>query len=254
MRIVLLGCGEAFDERVGNTSALVMADSTILMDCGYAVPFQVWRHDDSPNLIDAIYISHGHADHYFGLPALLTRMWEEGRKKPLAVISQKQALEQIWQLVDLGYLRIRKRMQFPIEPIEAWPDGSVEHREFRMRFAPTMHSVANLAVRIETAGQTFCYSGDGVPTDESRALYRGADLLLHEAYSFRESPVHADIPSVIAMAEEAEVKHLVLTHVQRGVRRDDARLRSLVSRTRLSVGSPGDVFDLAGFATRDQLF
>src|SRR5260370_504357 len=54
MRIVLLGAGEAFDETLGNTSALVLNESTVLLDCGYAAPFQVWRYNPSPSLIDAI--------------------------------------------------------------------------------------------------------------------------------------------------------------------------------------------------------
>src|SRR5690242_18478475 len=244
MRIVLLGCGEAFDETLGNTCALVISGSTVLIDCGYAAPFQVWRHDASPDLLDAIYISHPHADHYFGLPALLTRMWEEGRKKPLALISQKHVVEQIWQLLDLGYPGMRKRFEFPIEAIEASPGAEVSYREFRMRFAPTVHSVTNLAVRMETAGRAFCYSGDGMFTDESRALFTGTDMVLHEAFSFKESPLHADIPRLLTMAAEAQVKHLVLTHVQRRVRKDDPRMHSLQSKVRLTLGVPGDQIDI----------
>lgn len=244
MRVVLLGAGEAFDETLGNTSALVLAESRLLIDCGYAGPFQVWRQDASPDLLDAIYISHPHADHYFGLPALLTRMWEDGRTKPLTIISQPPVIEQIWQLLELGYTGLRKRFAFPIETIEASPHRPVSYREFNLQFAPTVHSVTNLAVRMETAGATFCYSGDGMFTPESRELFHGSDLLLHEAYAFQESPVHADIPRLIAMAEDAGVRHLVLTHVQRNVRKDEQRLLALRSRVRLTLASPGAVFDV----------
>jgi ribonuclease BN (tRNA processing enzyme) len=238
MRIVLLGAGEAFDETLGNTSALVIAESTILVDCGYAGAFQVWRHDPSPDLIDAIYISHAHADHYFGLPALLARMWEEGRKKPLTLISQASVLEQISQIMELGYAGLRKRFDFPIETMEASPRSEVDYRELKMTFAPTIHSTTNLAVRMENNGRSFCFSGDGMFTDESQALFAGADLLLHEAFSFEQSPVHADIPRLIQMAEDAQVKHLVLTHVQRRVRRDDTRLQSLQSKIPLTLAAP----------------
>jgi len=244
MRITLLGAGEAFDETLGNTSALVTDESIVLLDCGYAAPFQVWRHDASPDLIDAIYISHAHADHYFGLPALLTRMWESGRKKPLALISHRPVLEKISQVIELGYPGISKRFEFAIENIEAAAEEDVTFREFHMRFAPTIHSVTNLAVRMEARGTTFCYSGDGMFTDASRAVFDGADLLLHEAFSFEESTVHADIPRLIEMAEQVHVEHLVLTHVQRGVRKSDARLRGLHSKVRLTLGAPGSVFDL----------
>lgn len=246
MRITLLGAGEAFDETLGNSSALVTDESTVLLDCGYAAPFQVWRHDDSPDLIDAIYISHAHADHYFGLPALLTRMWESGRKKPLTLISQKPVLAKISQLLDLGYAGISKRFEFPIENIAAAAEADVTYREYRMRFAPTIHSAANLAVRMVAHGTTFCYSGDGMFTDASRALFEGADLLLHEAFSFEESAGHADIPRLIEMAEQVGVKHLVLTHVQRDVRRSSLfvrRFADLKSNVRMTLGVPGAVFE-----------
>jgi ribonuclease Z len=247
MRITLLGAGEAFDETLGNTSALVTDESTVLLDCGYAAPFQVWRLDASPDLIDAIYISHAHADHYFGLPALLTRMAEEGRKKPLTLISHQPVLAKISQLIELGYPGIRKRFEFAIENIAATAEADVAYREFRVRFAPTIHSVTNLAMRIEARGTTFCYSGDGMFTDASRALFDGADLLLHEAFSFDESAVHADIPRLIEMAGQVHVKHLVLTHVQRGVRRSSLFVRrcaDLKSKVRVTLGTTGAVFDL----------
>lgn len=242
MRIVLLGAGEAFDETLGNTSALVTAESIVLIDCGYAGAFQVWRHDSSPDLIDAIYISHAHADHYFGLPALLARMWEEGRKKPLTLISQATVLEQISQIMELGYAGLWKRFAFPIETIAASPGNDVSYREFKMTFAPTIHSTANLAVRMETAGRSFCFSGDGMFTNESQSLFAGADLLLHEAFSFEQSPIHADIPRLIQMAEETQVKHLVLTHVQRRVRKDDPRIQNLQSKIPLTLAGPGASF------------
>lgn len=244
MRIVLLGAGEAFDETLGNTCALVFAESRVLLDCGYAAPFQVWSYDASPNLLDAIYVSHGHADHYFGLPALLTRMAEEKRSKPLTIISQGQVIAQIRQLLELGYAGVTKRLPFAIDAVEVSPQHPTPYRDFEMRFAPTLHSVSNLAVRMETAGAAFCYSGDGMFTPESRALFSGAGLLLHEAYMFEESPVHADIPRLIQMAEDAKVQHLVLTHVQRTVRKEEPRLNSLKSGVRLTLATPGASFDV----------
>lgn len=98
MRIVLLGTSEAVNETLGNTSALVVGESTILLDCGYPGPFQVWRYNASPDLIDAIYISHAHADDYFGLPPLPVRMPDDGRGKPLTLIGQRHVIEQIWQI------------------------------------------------------------------------------------------------------------------------------------------------------------
>ena len=244
IKLTVLGAGEAFDETLGNTCALVKADSTLLLDCGYAAPFQVWQYNADPNLLDGVYISHPHADHYFGLPALLVRMWEDGREKPLALISQQSVLDRVWDLMEYAYAGLRARLNFAIERVPVKMSAPAQWRELRMAFAPTHHSAPNLAMRIENAGKVLVYSGDGMFTEESERLCAKADLVLHEAYKFEPSPVHSDVPQLLAMAERAEIKHLVLTHVQRGVRKHDDRLRDLKASGPVSVAKPGDVFDI----------
>ncbi|HLJ44937.1 MAG TPA: ribonuclease Z [Bryobacteraceae bacterium] len=244
MRIILLGTGEAFDENWANTSALVHAESTILLDCGYSIPAAVWAYGGSADLLDAIYITHAHADHYFGVPPLLVRMYEDKRTRPLTIISQKDVLDRVWALMELAYPGTRDRLRFPMERVEVSADRELEWREFRLRFAPSRHSISNLAIRIEHGGKAFCYSGDGMFTDAGRELFANADVLLHEAYSFDASPAHADIPRLIEMAEQCGVKRLVLAHIRRDLRKDEARLGALSSGTALRVARPGDEFVL----------
>ena len=236
--VTVLGCGEAFDERYTNTSLLLRADEkTILLDCGYSAPAPLWNAVADADALDLIYISHAHADHCFGLPAVLGRMWEDGRKKPLVILSQPPLLAQIRESMEAGYPGLAARFQYPIEYREALPGHTVSWEGMQFGFAPTRHSVTNLAIRTEAGGGKFCYSGDGQFTDESRALFAGADLLVHEAYSFEQSPVHGDFPNVIRMATEQSVGQLALVHIQRRVRREQGeRIRALDA----VVPEPGD--------------
>jgi len=236
--VTVLGCGEAFDERYTNTSLLVRVEGkTILLDCGYSAPAPLWNAVTGADALDLIYISHAHADHCFGLPAVLGRMWEDGRRKPLAVLSHPPLLAQIREAMEAGYPGLAARFQYPIEYREALPGLRVVWQETEFGFAPTRHSVTNLAIRIEAAGGKFCYSGDGQFTGESRALFAGADLLVHEAYSFDPSPVHGDFQGVIRMAAEQSVSRLALVHIQRKVRREQGeRIRDLGA----AVPEPGD--------------
>jgi len=228
MEVSVLGCGEAFDERLPNTSLLVDCGEVFLLDCGFSVPPQVWNHAPDPNRIDAIYISHPHADHYFGLPALLTRMAEDDRARPLILVSQPAVLEQVPQLMELAYRGMGGRFRYLIEYRAADPETVVEIGGATLRFAPTRHAVTNYAVRIECGGKALCYSGDGMFTDDSRRLFAGADLLFHEAYTFEESPMHADIPRLVEMARHEGVDRLALVHVRRGLRHDPDRLVEVV--------------------------
>ena len=240
--VTVLGCGEAFDERYTNTSLLVRAEGkALLLDCGYSAPAPLWNAVHDANELDLIYISHAHADHCFGLPAVLGRMWEDGRTKPLVILSQAPLLAQLRALMESGYPGLAARFQYPIEYREASPAMPQEWSGIRFAFAPTRHSVTNLAVRVETGAGKLCYSGDGQFTDESRVLFAGADLLVHEAYSFEPSPIHGDFPGVIRMAAEQSVRQLALVHIKRTVRQGEwDRIEALAAR----VPEPGEKFIL----------
>ena len=230
MEALVLGCGEAFDNDLFNTSILLRTSSALmLLDCGYSIPPRVWQVVADPNAIDLLYISHPHADHFFGVPALLGRMWEDGRTRKLTVLTQAPVIEQVRLAMELGYRGLANRFQYEIEWLPASLDKAVESRGARFSFADTKHSVTNYAVRIETDGRAVCYSGDGMWTAASRALFAGADLVFHEAYSFETSPVHADIPSLLAMASEQSIRQLALMHVQRGVRRNPDPIQAVIN-------------------------
>jgi ribonuclease BN (tRNA processing enzyme) len=225
MRFHLLGVGEAFDAPLGNTSAILTAESRLLLDCGYAVPASLWAHDGDADLLDGIYISHAHGDHYFGFPPVIGRLWESGRTKELAVISQESVFRKMKDAMELAYPGILADCKFDLRFLQAAAGETVRWREFELRFAPSTHSVPNLAVRVETGGRSFAYSGDGQYTPAGRALFAGVDVLLHEAFSFAPHPNHGDIEGVIAMAAEARAGRLLLTHLHRNTRvRDRGRI------------------------------
>ena len=243
MKALVLGCGEAFDERLPNTSLLLRARGfTALLDCGYSVPPRVFQNADAGE-VDLIYISHAHADHYFGLPAVLGRWWEDGRTKPLTILSQPAVIDQIKDVLEYGYRTLPSRFQYPIEYLPARSVDTVEWRGARFRFARTRHSVTNCAVRIDADDEAVCLSGDGMFTDESAELFTGANLLAHEAFSFEASPVHADIDALLRMASDRGVRRLALTHVQRNVRREGSRIAAALRSSALDVvlPEPGDV-------------
>jgi ribonuclease BN (tRNA processing enzyme) len=239
MNALILGCGEAFDQDLFNTSILVRTGAaTLLLDCGYSIPPRVWHAVADPNEIDAVYISHAHADHFFGLPALLGRFWEDGRTRPLTIISQPPVLADIQTALELGYRRLSTRFRYQMNFLAAVPGEPVEAHSARFSFGATRHSVSNFAVRIEAAGKVLCYSGDGMFLTASRRLYKGADVLIHEAYFFDESPIHADIGAVIEMAEQDGVRQVALVHVQRDVRRKPERIHEAIARSRTAVTLP----------------
>jgi ribonuclease BN (tRNA processing enzyme) len=220
MKVVFLGVGEAFDETLPNNSHLVISETKILLDCGYNAPAQIWKYSPNPSLLDAVFISHTHADHYFGIPALLTRMWEEKRTKPLTMVCPAGTGKTIQELIEYGYRGISERFDFRIDFREGDEHHSVKLNELVLSFAPTEHPADNHAVRISDGKHTLCYSGDGMFTDQTAELYRNSDLVIHEAYTFdTKIPNHACIADLILMAKRNNIKCLALTHLQRDFRK-----------------------------------
>jgi ribonuclease BN (tRNA processing enzyme) len=66
-------------------------------------PIQLMRAGVNPKEIDVIYLTHLHADHTFGIAALLLICWQEGRKKPLFMIGPSRIKNYVKSLMELGY-------------------------------------------------------------------------------------------------------------------------------------------------------
>jgi ribonuclease Z len=246
MKVKVLGCGEAFDPKLPNTSLLVdVAGKRLLLDCGYNIPQRVWESVPEQDGIDLIYISHAHADHYFGLPALLTRMKQGKREKPLVLITQPEVQQRIRQVADHGYRESIEKLPFELRFVDAREGSPVEWSGLQFTFAPTIHPFDNLAIRIEAEGTSFVYSGDGLPTEPSTRLCRDTRLVVHEAFHFDPFPGHGDIEGVLRLADEEGVGAMALVHILRDLRAEPQRILDRLAGTPHRMPEPGDVMEVA---------
>jgi len=221
MKIVFLGVGEAFDENQPNSSILVKSGKTnILLDCGFTVPPQVWRYNTDPDFLDAVYISHQHADHFFGLPALLLRMWECGRTRPFTIICQRGLKDSFTQFMNFAYKGFRKKFGYQINIIESRDNKTIKFNNLNLSFEKTIHSGENLAVKIVNGNKSFVYGGDGEPL-RNTGFYQKLDLLVLETYFYDQKIIgHSSMISVMEFAKVNNAKLLAMTHINRDLRRD----------------------------------
>ncbi len=240
MIVLFLSVGEACDEDTPNNAHIILSNTTLLLDCGYSVPVQLWKYNPDPSFLDAIYISHAHADHYFGLPPLLIRMWEEKRRKLLTIICQKGLKKVIHDLIDYGYKGFSSKFEFKIDFREFEEYQVITLNELELQFAPTIHSVNNMAIKISDGENTVCYSGDGMFNEKTERLYKNSDLVIHESYLFKQNvPGHACINELISMANRNHIKCLALTHLQRNLRKKEIEnIRTKISQEKLKIIIP----------------
>jgi ribonuclease BN (tRNA processing enzyme) len=177
-----------------------------------------------PRDLDAVALTHLHADHFLDMTALyVARKYGPGGPfGPIPVHGPAATADRLALAYDL-----------PTEPgmtaefgfVEWQPGQSTRIGPFEVRVEPVVHPVESYAVRVAHAGSSLVYSGDTGPSSALVELARGTDLLLCEA-SFRDgddnpTDLHLTGRQAGEHAREAGVGRLVLTHVPPWTERAD---------------------------------
>ncbi|WP_457570612.1 MBL fold metallo-hydrolase [Desulfovulcanus sp.] len=254
MKVIFNGVGEAFDENLPNTSILVQTEDnnfSLLLDLGFTAASAYWQVNQDPLSLDAIWISHFHGDHFFGLPALLLRFYEHKRTKPLTIIGQPTIQDLVFTSVNLAYPSLWPKLTYPILFIEAEAGKELDLALFSLAFAPTEHPQACLGIKISSGNGSIFYTGDGRPTKECLCLARECDLVICEAYTLDDLvPGHNNVQGAMDFACEAKAKSLALVHLQRDVRKKyDLKIKKILQANndiRGYLPEPGDEIVIGG--------
>ena len=189
-----------------------------LLDCGATALVAMRRFAVDPAMIDAIFLSHLHGDHFAGLLFLLLEQHFVGRRDRTLVIAGPEGTEQR----VLGALEAF----FPGSAKLAWsfPLTFAELSARRTaRFGPfaiTPHAVthpsgsAAFAFRLKIGDRLIGYSGDTEWTNVLLKVARDADLFITECYAFGNSPPHHITYNVLRQhLHQLRAKRLLLTHL-----------------------------------------
>lgn len=97
MEIQFLGTSSGTPTKHRNVSAVAVVESRgsdwYLVDCGEGTQHQLLKSNLSLNTLGAIFITHIHGDHCYGLPGLLASAGMNGRRAPLKIVAPKGVKE-----------------------------------------------------------------------------------------------------------------------------------------------------------------
>jgi len=152
--LTILGAGEAFDPNIPNTSLLYEGAKNVLIDCGFAAAQAYWQRGFDQNYLDAIFLTHHHADHTFGLPALLLVMQLalQNRTKLLTIIGTPNTKDYVTRMMDIAYTPGMKRLTFEVNFIECAPGDAVNLNPITINTALPDHGIPVLSTRWEVDG------------------------------------------------------------------------------------------------------
>jgi ribonuclease BN (tRNA processing enzyme) len=205
----------------------------VLLDCGPGALERLWREHLLAEL-DAIVISHMHADHILDL---LPMSGELGASKlkaggpalyvPAGGVDVLARLDSVF--ADETPATSRFEQAFAIFEYE--PDDRLAIGALQLSFAPTAHRGLCCAARVTDGQAVVVYGADGAPSEALERLATGADLLILEAtyeddLDTAAAQGHMTASQAGELAARAGVGHLVLTHLLPG---SGERLRALAA-------------------------
>ncbi len=212
----MLGCSGTFPGAGSPCSGyLVEHDGyRLVLDLGNGALGHLQRHVDLAD-VDAVYISHVHADHCLDLVpwSYARRYHPAGQGVPVPVYGPVGLRDRIASAYEVpptdGLLDVFEFHEVPV--------GEHLFGPFTVTTAAMRHPVESHGVRVEAAGRTLVYSADTATCDALTGLALGADLFLCEAsWSAEPTPpegIHLTGVEAGAHAAAAGVARLLLTHV-----------------------------------------
>ena len=246
VRVTVLGGSGAWPTaRQACSGYLAESDGFLLLiDPGYATLPRLLEHA-AASAVDAVLVSHRHADHCADLsPLLRARAMSEDPPGALAVHTMPGAVDAVLAL-DPSRLQDGSFVLREFTPPERFSIGPFEISSWLLP-----HHVPNAGVRLTTGGAVLAYTGDTGPSPAIATMARGADLLLAEATHPRVVPADsaAYLSSAVQAGQHAAragAGRLVLTHLWPGT--DPAVAREAATGTftgPIEVADPGLVIDL----------
>src|SRR5882724_3161785 len=241
MRLTVLGKSPSWQDAGGACSGyLIEEDGTaILLDCGNGVFSKLRRYRDYTR-VDAVVISHLHADHFLDLVPFAYALTYAPRQQPVPVdrwpgtenparprlIAPHGAVETFRRVVGAWGNDDLIESAFRIE--EYAPGDRVEIGDIWATFHHVPHFVETFAVRIGSEGSgEIAYSADTRPGKEIVDVARDADLLVIEGTLPRPERTgrrgHLTPEEAGEHAREAGAKRVVITHISDELGDDWAR-------------------------------
>ena len=245
MRITVLGKSPAWQDAGGACSGYLIEEDgrRLLLDCGNGV-FGKLRGVVDFTSVDAVVVSHLHADHFIDLVPFASALayspqaCDPDRRPVLhAPPGARATFRQITGAWDAEEL-----IEHAFDLREYDPAGELDLGPLRVRFHEVPHFIRTHAVQIRDAAATFTYGADCSPNDAIVDFAAGTDLLMLEATDVRSQVDAGHHRGHLTPAEagdharRAGARRLVLTHISADV--DAIWARAEAERT---FGAPVDL-------------
>jgi ribonuclease Z len=141
LQVYFLGTAGALPTPNRNPSCVMIrrGSDTLLFDCGEGAQQQMMRARTG-FLVDAIFITHWHADHFLGVLGLVQTLAFNGRTESLPVYGP----DGVHDFVDYTLRIGRTRLSFDLQPVTLAPGSIVRFDGYQVEAFATCHGMPSL--------------------------------------------------------------------------------------------------------------
>lgn len=244
MELVILGSGGGPQPNVSRSApaiAVVHEGQVNVVDCGNGVARQLARADLALRDLATVWLTHHHIDHTADYGNLVALAWTARLGGPVDAYGPPPLGDVTQLFLDMNRVDIEHREAIgrpPLAPMfqvtEIKTGQVVRDKDgLTVTATPVRHPPLDAyAYRFDSKDRSIVISGDTAPCDAMVELARGADVLVHEAYSPEHLPLllagssanesllrqhfrqaHTSAAEAARVATEARVGTLVLWHL-----------------------------------------
>lgn len=184
-QVTILGCSSARPTLSMHHTAHVLRvhEQFFLIDCGEGTQLQLLRYGINPLKINAVFLSHLHGDHVYGIFGLLSTMAMMGRQRGLTIVAPRPFEEMLRS--HFGYFAVELPYALDIREVDARRAGELvwESRVLTVSTLPLRHRVpcCGYLFRERTPDwnvHRHMVEGYGLDPGRIAALKRGEDVVL----------------------------------------------------------------------------
>lgn len=141
--------------------------------------------------LDAVFISHFHADHFLGLPFLLLEYAHEtSRTNPLTIVGPPTIEARVRAVIDASFphlLQKPRNYELNFVELEDGMDGETAGLHWLARSVAHVEEFPCFGYRVEAADRSLAYSGDTTMCESLVELADGVDVFVVECSCWEDA-------------------------------------------------------------------
>lgn len=243
--ITFLGTGSAFSKKYGNNSAVVSVHNdgvvkNLLIDCGRTTPDDLHKSQFGWSDIDAIFITHLHGDHVYGLEEAGFMGRYVFQKKPHIILPHKKVKTDLWDKVLKGTMMIgdlERHMTFEDYFTHDIVDETLQYFDFNgVMFSvySTQHVPNKKSYGLIIGEHDFVvYTSDALFDEDFIKIVaqEGAQKIFHDCQMVDyKGKVHTSLAELSSLPEDVRSK-IVVMHYGDDLEEYFLRIRDLKMKT-----------------------